>query len=147
MKKKNGFTLIELLAVIVILAIIMLVAGTNVFDILGDAEKSSFRNEFLALLDAAQTRASIDMLDGVINGSNRTKCYTATDLKFDTKGKNYTYCAEVKYEIDGTLTVTGWMSSNKYKIVAKNNTLTRENVLPTSGEQVNTNCTGTDESP
>lgn len=140
MKKKNGFTLIELLAVIVILAIIMLVAGTNVFDILGDAEKSSFRNEFLALLDAAQTRASIDMLDGEINGSNRSKCYVASDLKFDTKGKDYTYCAKVVYESDGSLSVTGWMSSNKYKVVGKKNTMTREDVLATNGEQVKTDC-------
>ena len=142
MKKKNqGFTLIELLAVIVILAIIMLVAGTNVFDILGDAEKSSFRNEFLALLDAAQTRASIDMLDGTINGTMRSICYKASDLKFDTKGKDYTYCAKVVYESDGSLSVTGWMSSNKYKIVSKRNTLTRDDVIATNGVQVSTDCT------
>jgi len=139
-KRKQGFTLIELLAVIVILAIIMLVAGTNVFDILGDAEKSSFRNEFLGLLETARTRASIDMLDGVINGANRVKCYKASELDYDTKGKEYVYSVKVEYKSDGSLGVTGWMSSNKYKIENKTNTLTRDDVIATNGEQVSGNC-------
>ena len=61
-KNNKGFTLIELLAVIVILAILMLVASTNVFNILDNARRGSFRTEFLALLQSAQTTASTCLL-------------------------------------------------------------------------------------
>ena len=46
-KNNRGFTLIELLAVIVILAILMLVASTKIFNILNNARRGSFRPEFL----------------------------------------------------------------------------------------------------
>ncbi len=127
-ENKKGFTLIELLAVIVILAILMLVAGTSVFDILNDAEKGAFRTEFLGLLESAQTRASMDLLDGTLSGKNRTKCYKATDLSFDDKGKGYVYSVEVTLNSDGSLNITGWMNSNKYKIENKGVQVTKGDV-------------------
>ena len=71
--KRKGFTLIELLAVIVILAVIMLVAGQNVFGIMGEAEKGSFRNEFLSFLDSAATAAQFDIMNGVISSSKNSQ--------------------------------------------------------------------------
>ncbi len=144
MKRKvfnKGFTLIELLAVIVILAILMLVAGSNVFEILRDAEKGSFRTEFLSLLETAQTRASLDILENKINGSRRTACYEASDLSFDTKGKDYKYRVVVEYQSDGTLKITGRMSDSKYQIVDKDVTLTKDDVIATTdGSQIDDTC-------
>ncbi len=139
--KKKGFTLIELLAVIVVLAIIMLVAGSNVFGILGDAEKSSFRNEFISLLDQAQTKASMDLMDGTINGSRRTVCYNDNSLDdyFDQKGKDYTYSVLVTYN-NGKLEIKGWMSSDKYKVENSDNTLIKGDVKDNNGGSVSTNC-------
>lgn len=137
---KQGFTLIELLAVIVILAILMLVAGTSVFDILNDAEKGAFRTEFLGLLESAQTRASMDLLDGTINGGNRHKCYTGSQLSFDDKGKGYVYSVSVDLQTDGSLLIKGWMSSNKYKIENADVKVTKDEVIPTNGESTSTTC-------
>jgi len=139
--KKKGFTLIELLAVIVILAIIMLVAGSNVFGILGDAEKNSFRTEFLSLLENAQTKASLDLMNGTISGSHRTVCYEDNDLDnyFDQKGKDYTYSVLVTYN-NGRLDISGWMSSDKYKIENKDNTVASGDVLDNNGTPVTTTC-------
>ena len=45
MKNKNGFTLIELLAVIVVLAVIILIASTNVGTMMTTARKNALAIE------------------------------------------------------------------------------------------------------
>ena len=83
---QKGFTLIELLAVIVILAILMLVASTNVFNILENARRGSFRTEFLSMLEAAQTTASIDLMNGEFDHVTKTSiCYV---LSSNEKSEN-----------------------------------------------------------
>ena len=125
MKNKKGFTLIELLAVIVILAILMLVAGANVFGILDEARKGSFRTEFLELLNAAQTKAQVDIMNGVIEGTgaNNTKCYSIADLAtyFDNRN-NYEGSVKVTYT-NGVLNITGWMSGAQHMIINQNDQL------------------------
>ena len=61
---KKGFTLIELLAVIIILAVLMMLAGNSVINIMMNTRRSAFRTEFLSLLDSAQLKAQTDMLGG-----------------------------------------------------------------------------------
>lgn len=131
---KKGFTLIELLAVIVVLAILMLTAGTSVFNLIADARKNNFRNEFLSLLEAGALQAQMDMMNtGTLGGRGATgtqsKCYSITcsstgasggDLatRWDNKG---CYNGSVKVVDDGTgtLEVTGWLQSSQYKIVGQ----------------------------
>ncbi len=57
MKKLNnkGFTLIELLAVIVILAVVMGVASTQVLSAMNNSRKSSLQNSALSAADAFRT--------------------------------------------------------------------------------------------
>ena len=127
MKMKNnkkGFTLIELLAVIVVLAILMLTAGTSVFNLIADARKNNFRNEFLSLLEAGALQAQMDMMNtGTL--PNGSKCYSITctngtaggDLasRWENKG---CYNGSVKVTDDGSgkLTVVGWLQSSQLKI-------------------------------
>ena len=119
---KKGFTLIELLAVIVILAILMLVASTNVFNILDNARRGSFRTEFLALLQSAQTTASMDMMDGTLSQTNNSICYKIGDSKFnqnfDNKN-NYKGSVLVTLQSDGSLVLKGWLSGNYFTIKDK----------------------------
>lgn len=140
MMKRRGFTLIELLAVIVILAVIMLVAGQNVFGIMGKAEKGSFRNEFLSFLDAASTAAQFDIMNGEISASKNTKCYSLSDLAdyFDQK-EGYTGSVSVMYS-NGNYTIKGWLSSTKYIIEDKDDSLTTDDVADSDGQAASTTC-------
>ena len=132
--KRKGFTLIELLAVIVILAVIMLVAGQNVFGIMGEAEKGSFRNEFLSFLDSAATAAQFDIMNGVISASKNSQCYDMADLEnyFEQKD-GYEGKVEVTYD-KGKFTIRGWMSSGKYIIEDQDDSLTTDDVLDADGK-------------
>jgi len=58
MKKMNkkGFTLVELLAVIVILAILMAIAATNIGPVIDNSRRSSMRTTAQMILDAVQTQ-------------------------------------------------------------------------------------------
>ena len=118
-KNNKGFTLIELLAVIVILAILMLVASTNVFNILDNARRGSFRTEFLSLLQAAQTTASMELMDGTLSQTRNKVCYVIDDgnlaENFSNNG-DYTGSVLVTLESDGSLTTKGWMRSNYYTV-------------------------------
>lgn len=128
---KKGFTLIELLAVIVILAVLALVASTNVFNILDNARRGSFRTEFLSLLEAAQTTASIDLMNnGFDHASNTTKYYKLGETtginslgnNYDNKN-GYVGCVKVVYKAEGDFEITGWLKGNYFAIDNKNRDL------------------------
>lgn len=145
---KKGFTLIELLAVIVILSVIMLVAGQNVFKILDDAEKGAFRTEFLDFLNSAQIAAQMDVMNGVITARNHEKCYSYEELSgggdeegyFDYK-EGYNGSVFVDYE-NGKFTISGWFSSSKYKIENENESVTTEDITDANGTSASSNCAG-----
>ena len=139
---KKGFTLVELLAVIVILAILMLVASTNIFNILDNARRGSFRTEFLTLLESAETTASMDLMNGTLSQTNNTKCYVIdqSPLKenFSNNG-NYTGSVLVTLETDGSLTTKGWMRSNYYTVTSKTDGIqNNETDIPASNDENNT---------
>ncbi|HIQ94034.1 TPA: type II secretion system protein [Candidatus Ventrenecus stercoripullorum] len=141
-KNNKGFTLIELLAVIVILAILMLVASTNIFNILDNARRGSFRTEFLTLLESAETTASMDLMNGTLSQTNNTKCYVIdqSPLKenFSNNG-NYTGSVLVTLETDGSLTTKGWMRSNYYTVTSKTDGIqNNETDIPASNDENNT---------
>ncbi len=140
---KKGFTLIELLAVIVVLAILMLVAGSNVFGLLANARKGSYKTEFLQLMQSAQTQAQLDIMGGKLTAKKNTECYTIEGLSgvFDNKG-GYTGSVLITYD-KGQLTITGWMSSNNFIVNGKTEKLTDADVEDIeSSETATTNCNG-----
>lgn len=149
-KQNKGFTLIELLAVIVILAVLMVVAGANVFGAMTTARRNSFRTEFLSLLQAGKDAASLDVMNGSLSNTNNcliynsnatstsgTKVTTATSISaptkttegalstyWENKGK-YAYSVKASYQ-NGTVTVTGSMASGAFKIEAKDDSLAND---------------------
>ena len=141
---KKGFTLIELLAVIVILAVIMLVAGQNVFKILDDAEKGAFKTEFIDFLNAAQLASQMDVMNGKITASSPTKCYSYQDLTqtygyYDAKD-GYNGSVKVTYK-NGSYTITGWMNSTKYIINEKDQNVTTDtDIQQSNGAIASTSC-------
>ena len=144
-KNNKGFTLIELLAVIVILAILMLVASTNIFNILDNARRGSFRTEFLSLLQAAQTTASMDLMDGDLSQTNKTICYKLNDPDSElsrnySNNNNYKGSVEVTLEADGSLTTTGWLAGDYYYVDGKNDELENNDsdIPPVSDENLPT---------
>ena len=141
-KNNKGFTLIELLAVIVILAILMLVASTNVFNILDNARRGSFRTEFLTLLESAETTASMDLMNGTLSQTNNTKCYVIDQSPLKENFSNnggYTGSVLVTLETDGSLTTKGWMRSNYYTVTSKTDSIqNNETDIPASNDENNT---------
>ena len=117
---KKGFTLIELLAVIVILAVLALVASTNVFNILDNARRGSFRTEFLSLLEAAQTTAQIDMMNGKLTQKDNKICYSLQEspLKdnYDNKNKYNGSVSVTLNAATGQIDMVGWLSGNYFTI-------------------------------
>ncbi len=132
MKNQKGFTLVELLAVIIVLAIIMLVAGANVFGALDTARANQFRNEFLGLLDAARLKANLDMMNSKLTLKNPSECITIEDLVKDNHFTNpHDYEGSVLLELDPTtrkLTITGWMAGDRNMVVGKTESLTGDEV-------------------
>ena len=141
-KNNKGFTLIELLAVIVILAILMLVASTNIFNILDNARRGSFRTEFLTLLESAETTASMDLMNGTLSQTNNTKCYVIDQSPLKENFSNnggYTGSVLVTLETDGSLTTKGWMRSNYYTVTSKTDSIqNNETDIPASNDENNT---------
>lgn len=130
---KKGFTLIELLAVIVILAVLALVASTNVFNILDNARRGSFRTEFLSLLEAAQTTAQVDMMNGNLTQATNQVCYSLTKDGTSSLDKNYdnknNYSGSVLVTLDaasGSLTLKGWLAGSYYTIKNGNTSITNQ---------------------
>ena len=63
MKIRNGFTLIELLAVIVILAIIMLIAGPLVLNLVNKARKDTFESTAYGIIEASNYNYETELLN------------------------------------------------------------------------------------
>ena len=141
---KKGFTLIELLAVIVVLALLMLVASTNIWDLLTKARKRTFRNEFLSLLESADMQASIDMMDGSKLVKNQScYCYAIGDLSTFTNSKNYKGNVCVWKDENGLLHLTGTMANDEYMIVEKTRDLKEEDVVSFTAIDASINAAGT----
>ncbi|MFI3260417.1 MAG: type II secretion system protein [bacterium] len=73
--QKNGFTLIELLAVIVVLAIVMMIASTQVIPIITSSREDGFASTANSILSTVATVA----LSDEIRGNGKT-CYTVKEL-------------------------------------------------------------------
>lgn len=139
----KGFTLIELLAVIVILAVLMLVAGSNVFTIITDARRGTFRTEFISLINTASTKAQLDIMNGKLQGK-ATACYKISDItQWDNKN-GYVGSVYVEKSADGKLTFTGWMSSSEFLIEAKSSGLDNSatDIPAANGVKASENCAG-----
>lgn len=74
LKNKNGFTLIELLAVIVVLAIIMLIATTQVLPLIEDSRIGGFTSTANTIVSTVETVVLADEIKGQSINSN--VCYT-----------------------------------------------------------------------
>ena len=122
MKSQKGFTLIELLAVIVVLAILMLVAGTSVFGALDTAEKNQFRNEFIGLIDSARIKANLDMMNNELTMKKKCECIQIEDLVSQGHFENPRgYEGSVLFELNDKreLTITGWMANATFMVSGK----------------------------
>ncbi len=160
MKLKKGFTLIELLAVIVVLSILMLVAGTSILGVLEDARKDQFKNEFLDLLNTARIRAQVDMMAGKLTSKNPSECLSfypdnysgAAGLdtakypfltEFDDKGKDYVgsvLITLVTKDGNRSIDIKGWMSNDDFKIENGAIDVTRESVVAVESADASIKC-------
>ncbi len=73
---KKGFTLIELLAVIVVLAIIMMIATTQVIPLITDSRMGGFASTANTVLSTVETV----VLSDEIKGNTSKTCYTVKEL-------------------------------------------------------------------
>ena len=63
MKNRKGFTLVELMAVIAILAILMVSAGTGVMAVINNSKINSFKNEVMVMVRGAESMYTAVSMD------------------------------------------------------------------------------------
>lgn len=140
-KNKNGFTLVELLAVIVILAVIILIASSNVGGIMNDARKNALAIEGNRLIDAAKNAYQMDILNG--NVTTGSKCYnlqTLYDEGLFSKGSKDKYTGSVLVSPDSSgkiITYTFWISNGSYRVVGETGTTGK---VAVSADKASTAC-------
>lgn len=137
MKQNNhGFTLAELLAVLVVLALLITIAATNVFPMIAKSKKKAFINDATILSEAATTKYLDDKLlgeykDDVLNGKySGIKCYNIKGLigKY-AKTDNKMLTGSVAVCTKDSCTIPGqsstfkktiiWLKGDRYKIGGK----------------------------
>ena len=118
-KNNKGFTLIELLAVIVILAVIILVASSNVGTAMVNAKKNALALEGNTLITSAKNAYQM----AILNGYNSTSgaCFSLRFLKdngyFDKASDDYTGSVAVKVNDGGkSYDYEFWISNGNYVI-------------------------------
>ena len=141
-KNKKGFTLIELLAVIVILAIIILIAASNIGAMTQTARKNVLAIEAQTLIDSAKSAYQIDLLDGTI-GEVAT-CYPLKWLKdkgyYEKNDNDYSGSVLIKPTSTGSPEYTVWISNKSYKILGKGAGVKGKEAVLTEGNAAPDNC-------
>ncbi len=144
-KNKNGFTLVELLAVIVILAVIILIATSNVLSNLEKGRRSALAVEGNTLVkDSATTAYQLGILDGTV--TTGSVCYSLEYLHkndYFSKGAsdNYTGSVLVSVPADGKgVTYKFWISNGSYVISDKSVGASGNDAEP--GTSASNNCGG-----
>lgn len=126
MKNKKGFTLVELLAVIVVLALLALLAGNAVGNMLDKSRWNTMRTDALTIARAAEDKYNLDSLEGSLptaeaDGSYKYTCAAlVSGAALDQYNQDYTTCEiKVKKESTGKLTTTINIQGGAYKVVNK----------------------------
>lgn len=120
---KNGFTLIELLAVIVVLAVIIMIAASNIGSMSTTARKNVLAVEGNSLVDGAKTAYQLAVLNGEI--TTGTACFSLTYLNnegFFDKGPDSdpSYSGSVLVTPDAAgkkYTYKFWISNSSFTFV------------------------------
>ena len=89
---KKGFTLVELLAVIVVLALLMVVAGSSIGTALTNSKKSSLRLEAKKLYDGLEKEIQTYAMLGTIT---KNTVNTQLNSRFNGKDGDFTYYARL----------------------------------------------------
>lgn len=146
-RNKNGFTLVELLAVIVILAVIVLIATSNISNLMSDARKNALAIEGNNAVKGAKLAYNSAILNGQI--TTGTACFSLKYLYekgFFEKGSGAGesgdhYTGSVLVEPSGTATVYRfWISNGSYVFNGVSFGATGEDA--TEGTTASTNCGG-----
>lgn len=122
MKNKKGFTLVELLAVIVILATILLIAGTTVGPLMEKSKKNALSTEGKQLAQAGLAAYKVELGEGAFK-SNGNVCFSMKYLcenGYYTKGcpssgDNYSGSVLVVYSaVDEDYSTVYWIGNGTY---------------------------------
>lgn len=140
-KNRNGFTLVELLAVIVILAVIILIASSNVLSQMDKARKNALAIEGNTLINSAKNAYQNGILEGSI--TTGSACFSLEYLYKEglfSKGAkdHYTGSVLVKPESSGkVVTYTYWISNGSYVVSGDTGTTGSG---ATNGTSASANC-------
>jgi type IV pilus assembly protein PilA len=123
MKNKKGFTLIELLAVIVILAILILVATTNIGSVTQRARKNVLGVEGNELVSGSKTAYQLAVLDGQV--TTGSACFSLEYLYqegYFSKGSTDGYKGSVFVDPGDNATIFDyyfWINDKNYTLSAQ----------------------------
>ena len=109
---KKGFTLVELLAVIVVLALLMVVAGSSIGSALTNSKKSSLRLEAKKLYDGLEKEIQTYAMFGTI-----TKDIVNNQLNPNFNGKEGDFTYYVRLNKDNEFDVFNICYKREYIII------------------------------
>ena len=148
MKNNTGFTLVELLAVIVILAVIILIASSNVGTIMTNARKNALAMEGNTLINSAKQAYQIAILNGKVTGTDSV-CFSLEDLKnngyFEKSDDKYKGSVLISPDSAGkVISYTFWISNGSYYVTGPTGTTgsAAEPVNTAENKDASVNCGG-----
>ena len=147
LKNKKGFTLVELLAVIVILAVIILIASSNVGTMMTNARKNALAIEGNTLITAAKNAYQMAILNAEVTGTEQV-CFALSSLKssgyFEKADSKYKGSVLLKPDAKGVITYKFWISNGSYVISNADTGATGSSANPISqtNPEASENCAG-----
>lgn len=117
----KGFTLIELLAVVVILAVVMGIAMTNVLSAMNKSRGGSLEDSALTIAQAFNQKYTESLVDGV-----PSKVYGGSASEPLGADNGYNFQSDAVYYLDRSLAETFKISEKGYAFINSNTTINED---------------------
>ncbi len=143
-KNRKGFTLIEMLAVIVVLAILILLASSNVVPMVTNARKNALAIEGNEMIDSAKNAYQMVILNGDL--TTGSACFSLEYLYqegFFEKGHENGYRGSVLVSPDEAgkvINYSFWIDNNSFVVAGESGTTGKNATNVSQTNHASENC-------